>query len=1018
MFHLEREYKTNITGSFLDELEKLNVARDTVLLVHLERSYNPFKRFSTVIVMPNKPDIIEKSLSDDIFDTFYSWGMSKFVEKAKMDNDLKVSITTEVITAVQEECLKWKDKILESERKFPHFTLGLTSTVGTTIGLVSLHLAEKEMLFTSCIYGYYHVLLASVGGAAYFGAADMKLDDQTLAIIGGINLAVTGVVIPWAVSSFEEALYDQEMLEAKQEHPVIPVLASIGSLITLIFASIGMFGGGLSDAHDMHKANQMIRTAGKNLVEQSGYSEKPKIITVDMLNSCGVLTVEPGSGVIFETPVALYSSNDFLDYLQRMFTVYFNDYDNCPYDIIATTTIDHVKFIPKHDANKNIGVNPAAIAHCINSMSEIKNAKIDVEIIDDDEPSQIKFVKLNKDDVEAFQICCDYDSNIPRYIVKDDDPCRTLELRVVKKLPISFTDRSIQIASSAMNSVRDFIRESPILCVLGVVITSSIAAILLALYYIPRNYKNETIKWLLQRRKEKLEARTNRQIVLEGPKSGCCHTSTCPMKISTDPNKACNTACGGHHCTHWAECKPTTLEGKGDPKTMGQRMKKAQRDRADENDKYNQLQYEKDCRAHLFDGEYINKERQKAESENRKFDEKEYEQAVGRQKAAVANAFIHFMKTGREYNAAKRKAIGDLIDKKNAIKEDLNERSTYMNAPDLNTEKGQKYLDYINYRKRVVKDLSNNIKVWYDMVEENPSYQANTNFSKVSLEAQKEIDLKGLDDVESPALKPKVLKLKNPECPNVKLNNIDCSYCHRPTFQNGSRISDEKYIEWATRNKKKISPCCPLSYKESRPSDNSPVLEAASRFEPVNVEKVGRSLFKMYNPRSVAADKFWGTAVLIEHDKNVFYLVTDHQFKRDVTIHNGKQSFVLDQAINLRRYGNGNAAFVLIPFDEIGFQGVKKTDALKIGFGAFSKGTLCGYDPHNNHDLLIGESDLQLQGEFYYHSVSTHDGSCGSALICDNQLIGVHVLSHGKSPVGNNNACFVLDSLKELRQTR
>jgi len=42
------------------------------------------------------------------------------------------------------------------------------------------------------------------------------------------------------------------------------------------------------------------------------------------------------------------------------------------------------------------------------------------------------------------------------------------------------------------------------------------------------------------------------------PTKGCCHTSTCPQygKIKIDANSVCNYRCGGHHCTHWSQCKP------------------------------------------------------------------------------------------------------------------------------------------------------------------------------------------------------------------------------------------------------------------------------------------------------------------------------------------------------------------------------------------------------------------------------------------------------------------------------
>jgi len=40
-------------------------------------------------------------------------------------------------------------------------------------------------------------------------------------------------------------------------------------------------------------------------------------------------------------------------------------------------------------------------------------------------------------------------------------------------------------------------------------------------------------------------------------KKECCHAQDCPMQLPIDAFHDCNKACGGHHCTHWAGCKPS-----------------------------------------------------------------------------------------------------------------------------------------------------------------------------------------------------------------------------------------------------------------------------------------------------------------------------------------------------------------------------------------------------------------------------------------------------------------------------
>jgi len=50
----------------------------------------------------------------------------------------------------------------------------------------------------------------------------------------------------------------------------------------------------------------------------------------------------------------------------------------------------------------------------------------------------------------------------------------------------------------------------------------------------------------------------------ESPVKGCIHVKDCPRvlngTIATDWKVPCNSTCGGHHCTHFAECVPTISE--------------------------------------------------------------------------------------------------------------------------------------------------------------------------------------------------------------------------------------------------------------------------------------------------------------------------------------------------------------------------------------------------------------------------------------------------------------------------
>jgi hypothetical protein len=48
-----------------------------------------------------------------------------------------------------------------------------------------------------------------------------------------------------------------------------------------------------------------------------------------------------------------------------------------------------------------------------------------------------------------------------------------------------------------------------------------------------------------------------------GKNPECAHVATCPMKLKCSAGEVCNTACGGHNCTHWSECQPAVKETRG-----------------------------------------------------------------------------------------------------------------------------------------------------------------------------------------------------------------------------------------------------------------------------------------------------------------------------------------------------------------------------------------------------------------------------------------------------------------------
>lgn len=49
----------------------------------------------------------------------------------------------------------------------------------------------------------------------------------------------------------------------------------------------------------------------------------------------------------------------------------------------------------------------------------------------------------------------------------------------------------------------------------------------------------------------------------------CVHVSDCPMQLETSAWQSCNTACGGHHCTHFTSCVPGKLTLKEESSVPG-----------------------------------------------------------------------------------------------------------------------------------------------------------------------------------------------------------------------------------------------------------------------------------------------------------------------------------------------------------------------------------------------------------------------------------------------------------------
>lgn len=495
--------------------------------------------------------------------------------------------------------------------------------------------------------------------------------------------------------------------------------------------------------------------------------------------------------------------------------------------------------------------------------------------------------------------------------------------------------------------------------------------------------------------------------------------------IQSDWKTACNTVCGGHHCTHFKECNPIKInEAKQDPwaknpgKTAGQRGKHNHQKRAEENDEVNRKAYERDCREGKLSADYINRVRKSYEKEGKSFTAQDYDKCVKNQKDAVTNAYIHFTKTGKSYSAAKKKAIGDLIEEKRNYENDYNERLSHSNI----TTGSKEYQDFMRDRKTRIETLRNTIKVWYDLVEEDPKHKMNSNYSKITAEAVEHLRINIKDFPENTNNKPTGKKVYNPECPQFKTHGKECTYCRRPYRKDG-RTTDTQYLEWIKKTNGTISKCCPKqesqeSYKSNwRPVPPTAKLEAASRIEPIDVGKVGRSLFGLFNTNSKYEDGFWGTTPLVNYNGTPCFAVTDHQFKptAGITGYND-EVYLFKNCTDFVKYGSGSACYVLIPLVSTGLSCIKKTDALKMELPPVdgARCTLIGLNPKTpNHDLVFGESVTNVKNDYLYHSVSTYDCSCGSAMISEGYIVGLHVFSHGKSSVGDNNACLTFSHLRD-----
>jgi len=271
--------------------------------------------------------------------------------------------------------------------------------------------------------------------------------------------------------------------------------------------------------------------------------------------------------------------------------------------------------------------------------------------------------------------------------------------------------------------------------------------------------------------------------------------------------------------------------------------------------------------------------------------------------------------------------------------------------------------------------------------------------------------------MEAPVVvKPKVAAVKKALSPKQPEKKCDCVWHKKP-----DGISPKKHLDYLRRNKLKPSPCMPGFEKEKK---DSPKKEAISVEKPLPIHHFHNAMVKLWHPRSVQTNRFWGNLVMVVREgKTPEWLITEHQLVPEAYFidHNKKEinlMRVLKQGETLDvlradsgwvKHLKGFECFYTKPIDKLILSGYGAKKALLIG-PAKTSGAMryVGYDPPTA-EPVDAVTDTSRKGNTLYHSASTQNNSCGGILVDGSRIVGLHYGTSGAdNKKGMNNKAVVL----------
>jgi hypothetical protein len=186
--------------------------------------------------------------------------------------------------------------------------------------------------------------------------------------------------------------------------------------------------------------------------------------------------------------------------------------------------------------------------------------------------------------------------------------------------------------------------------------------------------------------------------------------------------------------------------------------------------------------------------------------------------------------------------------------------------------------------------------------------------------------------------------------------------------------------------------------------------EARSAYSCSNATaKEHSALVTLYHPQSSSPEERFGCMLKIKHNDVIYYMINEHQLKRDVSVINAagnKQHIYTKENEKLWKSFRENGSDTLWAIKASDFMQIANASPVSIG-RATQQGiyNYYGRDPTTG-DNVICPTEGTLDGNWVKHSASTATNHCGGFLWDAKRkvAVGLHCRSDGPNSAGGNNA--------------